>query len=285
MSRNVVSCMQPADQANDFRVDSNGTDGKPTFRRHANQSWLFKICNHFADIAAWSRKLFTMFTQKLTFLKKDPLWTNFLKCFPKGFTTSQIPVLCANFVKFGWPEIGKVVHYLRDKKTKFRLALPLSLLHGSCPKSVRASSRLSHLISVVKCNCVQVNTHIHIYIQYTQSSPKFHPNAFTSCRVIAGRVNIVETRHKVFPIAIKCFQYSAKLQLLRGVIKLNQLIKDFKWQTASLANWASCLSWSASQTPAISMSFVTSNSNSFYPQKTANRWRFDLACVVRKLQE
>ena len=38
-------------------------------------------------------------------------------------------------------------------------------------------------------------------------SPKFHPNPFTSGRVIAERVNIVETRHKVFPI----------LQLLRRV--------------------------------------------------------------------
>jgi len=29
---------------------------------------------------------------------------------------SQIHVLCANFVKFGRPEIGKVVRYLPDKK-------------------------------------------------------------------------------------------------------------------------------------------------------------------------
>jgi len=30
--------------------------------------------------------------------------------------------------------------------------------------------------------------------------PKFHPNPFTSGGVISERVNIVETRHKVFPI-------------------------------------------------------------------------------------
>jgi len=30
--------------------------------------------------------------------------------------------------------------------------------------------------------------------------PKFHPNPFTSGEVIAERVNVVETRHKVFPI-------------------------------------------------------------------------------------
>jgi len=30
--------------------------------------------------------------------------------------------------------------------------------------------------------------------------PKFHPNPFTSGGVIAECVNIIETRHKVFPI-------------------------------------------------------------------------------------
>jgi len=30
--------------------------------------------------------------------------------------------------------------------------------------------------------------------------PQFHQNPFTSDGVIAGRVNIIETRHKVFPI-------------------------------------------------------------------------------------
>jgi len=30
--------------------------------------------------------------------------------------------------------------------------------------------------------------------------PKFHPNPFTSGGVIAERVNIAETHHKVFPI-------------------------------------------------------------------------------------
>jgi len=35
-----------------------------------------------------------------------------------------------------------------------------------------------------------------IYLEF----PKFHPNPFTSGRVIAEPMNIVETRHKVFPI-------------------------------------------------------------------------------------
>jgi len=70
------------------------------------------------------------------------------------------------------------------EKTKFRLALPLPLLRGSRPKFVRDSS---------KTICSEFL--------------KFHPNPFTYGGVIAKRVNIVQTRHKV--------QYSAELQLLR----------------------------------------------------------------------
>ena len=105
-------------------VDSNG-DRKPTFSRRANQSWLSKICNHFAGIAAWSPKSLTTFAQMLTFLEKDPLRANFHKCFPIGFTISQIHVLCANIVKFGWPDIGNVVRYLPDKKNKISARSPV----------------------------------------------------------------------------------------------------------------------------------------------------------------
>jgi len=108
----VILCTDSAVQGNDW-VDYNGADGKPTFHRRANQSWFSKICNHFQEIAAWSWKLLTMIT---VFWEKDPLRANFQKIIPKGFTTSQNHVLCANFVKFGWPEIGKVVLCLPDKK-------------------------------------------------------------------------------------------------------------------------------------------------------------------------
>ena len=55
--------------------------------------------------------------KKHAFLEKnDPLLEDFENFVPKGFTTSQIHVLCANFVKFGQPEIGNVVRYLVDKK-------------------------------------------------------------------------------------------------------------------------------------------------------------------------
>ena len=55
------------------------------------------------------------------FGKKDPVRANYQKCFPKGFTVSQIHVLCANFVKFGRPEIIKVVRYLPDQKQKQKI--------------------------------------------------------------------------------------------------------------------------------------------------------------------
>ena len=68
------------------------------------------------------------------------------------------------------------MRYLPNKK-KILQALPLSLLRGSRLKSVRASSK-----------------------EYTRSSPNFIQIRFTSGGLIAKRVNIVETRHKVFPI-------------------------------------------------------------------------------------
>ena len=79
-------------------------------------AWLSATCIHFADIAAWSRMSLTMFTQKLAFLEKDPLRANFQKCFPKEFMATQIHVLCANFVKFGWPEVGEIARCLPHKK-------------------------------------------------------------------------------------------------------------------------------------------------------------------------
>ena len=109
------------------------------------------------------------------FWKKDPLRANFRKCFPKGFTTSQIHVLSINFVKFGWPEVGKIVRCLPDKKT-----------------SARSPALASAQIAPKICQG-------HLQTIYSECS-KFHPNLFTSCRVIAGRVNIVQTRHKVFSI-------------------------------------------------------------------------------------
>ena len=48
------------------------------------------------------------------FGKNDPLREDLENFVPKRFTTPQNHVLCANFVKFGRPEVGIVVRYLPD---------------------------------------------------------------------------------------------------------------------------------------------------------------------------
>jgi len=72
------------------------------------------------------------------------------------FIVKPIDTLCSNVVKFGRREIGEIVRCLLDKKkTKFRLALQLSLLRGSHPKSAPT--------------------------MYSKSAPggRFNPNPFT----------------------------------------------------------------------------------------------------------
>ena len=176
MSRNVVSCTQPASQGNDFQLipavqmESQHSVGAPTSCDFPRFVIILQISRpEVGGRLRRSRKSW------LFFGKERPLTGKFSKTFPKGFTTSQIHVLCANFVKFGWPEIGKVVCYLQDKKISAR-----------CP--ALASAWIAPKI----CQD-QLQT---IYSEY----PKCHPNLFTSSGVIAGHVNIVETRQKVFPI-------------------------------------------------------------------------------------
>ena len=63
-------------------------------------------------------KSLAMLSKNVRFGKSDPLREDFENFVPKGFTTSQIHVLCANFVKFGRPEIGKSCVMYRTKKLK-----------------------------------------------------------------------------------------------------------------------------------------------------------------------
>jgi len=163
-------------------VDSNGINGKPTFR-NVQPVVTFHRSISLGSYGTWSRKAFS---RKVAFLEKnDPLWETFQKFVPKGFVVTQIHVLCANFVKFSRRKLVKSrIVYLTKKQTKFPLALT------------------SAAITPTICEGQQQTVY--------SESPKFHPNWFTSGEVIAERVNIVQTRHKVF-------QYSAKLQLLRRV--------------------------------------------------------------------
>jgi len=106
--------------------------------------------------------------------KKDPLRANFHKCFPKPNRAHGNTSFCANFVKFGRPEVGEIARCLMDKK------------------QISARAAASARIAPKICQG-QLQT---IYSEF----PKFHPNPFTSGGVIAERVNIVQTRHKVFAI-------------------------------------------------------------------------------------
>jgi len=67
------------------------------------------------------------------FWKNDPITVKFLKFCSKIFIVTPIDVLCLNFVKFVRREIDEIVYGLLDKK--FCLAVQLSLLRGSRPKS------------------------------------------------------------------------------------------------------------------------------------------------------
>jgi len=108
------------------------------------------------------------------FGKKDPYGQIFINVFRKD-SSRHIHVLCANFVKFGRPEVGEIARCLPDKKNSARfLAL--------------ASARIAPKICQGQLQTI------------FSECPKFHPNPFTSSGVMVGCVNIVETRHKVFPI-------------------------------------------------------------------------------------
>ena len=118
----------------------------------------------------WKKSFFAFFSTN------DFSLEYFQNYVPKGFIATPIDVLCLNFVKFGRREIGKVVHYLPDKKQQ-KFASLSSLLRGSRPKSARASPT-----------------------QCTQECSWFHPNGFTFGEVTYERVNTVRPRSKVNPI-------------------------------------------------------------------------------------
>jgi len=174
MSRKVLPCTEPASQANDLELI-------PTVRMESQHSIGAPTCHHFPSFVIISDKSRPEVGNRgrwSRFSGKDPLRVNIQKM-PKGFTASQNHVLCANFVKFGWPKIGKVVRCLPDKKNKV---------------SERSLAFASARIAPKICRG-QLQT---IYTEFS----KFHPNLFISGGVIAERVNIVETLHKVFPISL-----------------------------------------------------------------------------------
>jgi len=136
------------------------------------------ICNHFADIAAWSQKSLTTFMQKLTFWgKKDPLRAHFKNVFRKDSPSLR----STSCVKISWN--------LTDRKSAKSCVIYVT-------KNNKISARSPALASVRIAPKVCQGQLQTIYSE----CPKFHPNPFNFGRVIAERVNVVETRHKVFSI-------------------------------------------------------------------------------------
>ena len=148
MSRKVLSCAQPAGQANDFeliatvQMESQHSIGAPTwhdFPRFVIISEKSRL--EVGNCWRWSR----------VFWKKDPLRANFQKNYSKRIHHLTEPRLVCKFREI-WLNGNRHSRALFtwQKKTKFTKGLPLSLLRGARPKSARASSR-----------------------QYTRSAPNF----------------------------------------------------------------------------------------------------------------
>jgi len=71
------------------------------------------------------------------FGKTTPYWKIFKILFRSDFIATPIHVMCANVVKFGRSEIGKVVRYLPDKKNKISLRSPAHASAQIAPKICR----------------------------------------------------------------------------------------------------------------------------------------------------
>ena len=111
------------------------------------------------------------------FWEKTPYGQIFTNVFQSPTCGHGNTSFCANFVKFGRPEVGEIARCLMDKKNKISARAPAAASARIAPKICQG----------------QLQT---IYLEFS----KFHLNLFTSGGVIAERVNIVQTRHKVFAI-------------------------------------------------------------------------------------
>jgi len=140
MSRNVVSCTSCTGHGNDFELI-------PTVQMESQHSVGWSTChkfprffNHFGEIAAWSPKSLKTVAQKIAFSEKRPLGQIFNNVFRKdscGHRTTSCVQISWNLADR--KSANSCVIY--RTKNKFQIALPLSLLRGSRPTSVRASSR------------------------------------------------------------------------------------------------------------------------------------------------
>jgi len=111
------------------------------------------------------------------FGKKTPYGQIFTNVFQNPTCGHGITSFCAHFVKLGRPEVSEIARYLMDKKKQISARAPAAAFARIAPKICQG--QLCTICS---------------------EFPKFHRNPFTSGGVVAERVNIVQTRHKVFAI-------------------------------------------------------------------------------------
>ena len=81
-------------------VHSDGVNGKSTFHRRSNLSWLSKICYRFGEIAAgsqWNRALF--YGQKKNKISARPPAAASARIAPK-ICQGQLRTICSEFPKF-----------------------------------------------------------------------------------------------------------------------------------------------------------------------------------------
>jgi len=177
MSRNVVSCTSCTGHGNDFELI-------PTVQMESQHSVGWSTChefprffNHFGEIAAWNPKSLKTVAQKNCLFGKKTLTGKFSTMFSERIHADTELRLVCKFREIWLTENRQTRALFTGQKNKISNRSPAV-----------ASARIAPNI----CQG-QLRT---IYSEY----PKFHPNPFTSGGVIAERVNIVETRHKVFPI-------------------------------------------------------------------------------------
>ena len=111
---------------------------------------LLRVEIHFGEIAAGSRKSLTLIKQKLRFFwEKRTLTGKFSQMLSKAPHADTETLFCANFVKFGRPEVGEVARCLMDKKkqnfgSRCRFCADRAQnLPGTAPNSILGVSQIS----------------------------------------------------------------------------------------------------------------------------------------------
>jgi len=138
--RKYTPCACSTGLGNDW-VDSNSTNGKPTFRRRANLSTFHDLYSCRRNRGLKSDIVDDVQAKVDVFGKKTPYGQIFTNVFRKDSWRRR----STSCVQIAWnladqKLVKSCIIYL-TKKDKISVALPLSLLRGSRPKSVRASSR------------------------------------------------------------------------------------------------------------------------------------------------